>query len=276
MGFSLKKIGRKGERRLSMRGKFILSMSSIAVMLLLSSVISVLEYKRMSNYVSDLIASDIKCLNVSQKLATITDSYNLKVLAVIGDESSNKLPDFDRELFLHQCDSLRQWLTSQKAVPIADSVALAYSDYMLTSYELENVISSRFIDSRQWYFERLQPSFNRLLLWLEELNEVIYDDLTANSVSFQASFYRSIVPGVVSVAAGLLLVVLLLFFFLSYFVNPVGRMGSSLSAYMATGKKYACEFDGDDDLSDLNGFIEELTQENAELKRRMNLLKSRK
>ncbi len=257
-----------------MKMKFILSMSSIAVMLLLSSVISVMEYRRMSNYVSDLIASDIKCLNVSQKLATITDSYNLKVLAVIGDETSNRLPEFDRKLFLNQCDSLRQWMTTQSAMPVADSVVLAYTDYMLTSYELENVISSRFIDSRQWYFERLQPSFNKLLSWLERLNEVIYDDLTANSETFQASFYRSIVPGVVSVAAGLLLVLLLLFFFLSYFVNPVARMGASLAASRSVGKKYTCSFDGDDDLAELNGAIGELVEENAELKRRLSIMKS--
>ena len=74
-----------------MKGKFILGMSSIAAILMLSSIISVAEYRRMSNYVSDLIASNINSLNVSQRLATITDSYNLKILALIGDESSNIL-----------------------------------------------------------------------------------------------------------------------------------------------------------------------------------------
>ena len=162
MGFDWKKIGLGGERRLTMRGKFILGMSSIAVILMLSSIISVTEYRRMSNYVSDLIASNINSLNVSQRLATITDSYNLKILALIGDESSNILPEFDSELFLSHCDSLKQSLTLRRALPLADSVAYAYSAYMLTSLELQNVISSDFIDSREWYFERLQPRFNRL------------------------------------------------------------------------------------------------------------------
>ena len=257
-----------------MRGKFILGMSSIALILLLSSVISVVEYRRMSNYVSDLIASNINSLNVSQRLATITDGYNLKILALIGDEGSNILPDFDREQFLSHCDSLKQSLTSRRALPLADSVAYAYSAYMLTSLELQNVISSDFIDSREWYFERLQPRFNRLHSDLETLNSAIYDDLESNSATFQESFYRSIVPGVVSVAAGLLLVILLLYFFLSYFVDPIRRMNDGMVAYKATGKRYVHDFDGDDELSALNESLMEITEENADLKRRMKLLRN--
>ncbi len=275
MVFDWKKIVRRRERRISMRGKFILGMSSIAVILMLSSIISVVEYRRMSNYVSDLIASNIKSINVSQRLATITDSYNLKILAVIGDESSNILPDFDREIFLSHCDSLKQSLTSHRALPLADSVAYAYSAYMLTSLELQNVISSDFIDSRGWYFERLQPRFNRLHSDLENLNAAIYDDLEANSETFQESFYRSIVPGVVSVAAGLLLVVLLLFFFLYYFVEPVRRMNAGMTVYRASGKCYSYDFDGDDELEELNSSLSEITEENADLKRRMKLLRAK-
>ena len=258
-----------------MLGKFILGMSSIALILLLSSVISVVEYRRMSNYVSDLIASNINSLNVSQRLATITDGYNLKILALIGDESSNILPDFDRGQFLSHCDSLKQSLTSRRALPLADSVAYAYSAYMLTSLELQNVISSDFIDSREWYFERLQPRFNRLHSDLEALNSAIYDDLESNSAAFQESFYRSIVPGVVSVAAGLLLVILLLYFFLSYFVDPIRRMNDGMTAYKATGKRYVHDFDGDDELAELNGSLMEVTEENVDLKRRLKLLRTR-
>ena len=43
----------------SMSRKLVLSLGSIAAILLLSGVISILEYRRMSNYVSELIAADI-------------------------------------------------------------------------------------------------------------------------------------------------------------------------------------------------------------------------
>ena len=74
------------EYRLSLRMKMTLSFSAIAVVLLMSSVISILEYRHMSNYVSTMIASDIRNIHVTQNMVDAVDAYNLRMLAVIGDD----------------------------------------------------------------------------------------------------------------------------------------------------------------------------------------------
>lgn len=263
------------EYRMSMRTRLTLGLGSIAAMLLLSSIISVLEYRRMSNYVTDLVADNIKNINVAQKLVSMCDEYNLKVLAAIGEEKRTvtEVPYFDRETFMSQCDSLRTSIASKEAFPLADSVVYAYSAYMLTSLELPKVIASDFIDSRDWYFERLQPRYNRLRSDIERLSNAAYTDLQVNSETFQASFYRSIIPGIVSVGAGLVLVLLLLFFILSYYANPVYRMLSCLQGYTVRGEKYMCTVDGDDQMALLNDQIAEVVEENIELKRRVKSLR---
>ena len=139
---SLQKIlGRLREYRMSMRTRLALGLGSIAAMLLLSSIISVLEYRRMSNYVTDLVADNIRNINVAQKLVSMSDEYNLKVLAAIGEEDSTSVsvPYFDRKAFMEQCDGLRTSISSEEAFPLADSVIYAYSAYMLTSLELPGV-----------------------------------------------------------------------------------------------------------------------------------------
>ena len=205
-----KLLSRFREYRMSMRTRLTLGLGSIAAMLLLSSIISVLEYRRMSNYVTDLVADNIRNINVAQKLVSMSDEYNLKVLAAIGEEDSTsvRVPEFDRRAFMEQCDRLRTSISSKEAFPLADSVVYAYSAYMLTSLELPKVMASDFINSRDWYFDRLQPRYNRLRTDIERLTDAAYADLQANSMTFQDSFYRSIIPGVVSVAAGLVLVLL--------------------------------------------------------------------
>ena len=97
----------KNSIRLSLKTKMVLALSAIVVVLVLSSIISILEYRRMSNYVSEMIAEDINSINVAQRLANVTDNYNLQILTVIGDESLNSLPDFDQKKFVFYCDSLR-------------------------------------------------------------------------------------------------------------------------------------------------------------------------
>ena len=67
---------KRKEKRPSMTKKLFYSLGSLAMILLLSSVISILEYRRMSDYVSELIASNIKSINLSQKSsASSTGSF---------------------------------------------------------------------------------------------------------------------------------------------------------------------------------------------------------
>ncbi len=266
---------RMKEFKLTMRMKLTLSLSAIAVTLLVSSVISIMEYYRMSNYVSDLIADNIRSVNVAQKLSEVTNKYNLDLLALIGDNSVNTLPDFHQKEFMGHCDSLRNSLTSDKMVPLTDSVVYAYSAYMLTSLELNDVMLSDFIDTRAWYFDRLQPKFRRLNHYIDVLNEAIYDDLKKNSLTFQRGFYRSIIPGAVAVGVGLLLVLMLLFFLLVFYVNPIYRMLSGLNNYRSYNKKYSYSFEGDDQLAELNDGITELTGENQMLRKRVANLRAK-
>ncbi|MBQ9192599.1 MAG: hypothetical protein IJ156_02635 [Bacteroidales bacterium] len=259
--------------RLSLKTKMVLALSAIVVVLVLSSLISILEYRRMSNYVSDMIAEDINSINVAQRLANVTDNYNLQILTVIGDDSLNSLPDFDQQKFVFYCDSLRSSFTEKQMMPLTDSVLYAFSAYMLTSLELEQVIQSDFIDSRTWYFERLQPFFNRLRTDIDRLSQAMYDDLQENSESFDRGFYRSIVPGFVAVSVGVVLVLLLMFFITVYYVNPLNRMLRGLEEYRSIGRKYENPFEGDDQLSELNDGITELAEENRQLRRRIKLMR---
>ena len=263
------------ETRLSIKTKLTLSLSAIAVALLASSVISIMEYSRMSDYVSDLIAANIKNIGVAQKLTEVSSQYNLDILAVIGDETISDIPDFRQREFMDYCDSLRHSMISSTITPLTDSVMYSYSAYMLTSLELPSVLKSDFIDTRTWYFERLQPQYKRLNAYIDNLNDVVYLELKKNSETFQRGFYRSIIPGAVAVGVGLLLILMLLFFLLVYYVNPIYKMLEGLNNYRALNKKYSYSFEGDDQLSELNDGITELTGENQQLRKRVTDLRAR-
>ena len=176
---------------------------------------------------------------------------------------------------MNHCDSLRMSLVPAKMMPLTDSVVYAYSAYMLTSLELNDVLHSDFIDTRTWFFERLQPQYMRLNAYIDNLNDAIYDDLKKNSETFQRGFYRSIIPGAVAVMVGLLLILMLLFFILAYYVNPIYKMLSGLNNYRSYNKKYSYTFEGDDQLAELNEGISELTNENHQLRKRVSDLRSK-
>lgn len=250
--------------KLPIRAKLTLSVLSIAAVLLVACIISVMEYIRMNDYVSTLIAEDIDSINKANILVDMCNEYNLEILSVIGDDVSLELPEFDEEYFRSQCNLL----------PDSDELMYSYAAYMLTSRELEDVIQSDFIDSRTWYFERLQPRYQRLHQAFRELTERIHVELMENSAMYDRGFYRSIVPGIVAVGVGILLVLMLLFFILANYVKPLDGMLDALRAYRTSDKRYTFTFDGDDELEELNDGIGELVSDNQLLRKRVAALRS--
>lgn len=264
---------RRTEKMPSLSRKVFMSLGSIAAILLLSSVISILEYRRMSTYVSDLIASNIKSITLSQKLSDLTDEYNHKMLSVVVQNDISIMPEFDLQYLNAQADSLKHSFTSKTAFPMVDSVAVSFNDFMVTSMKFDEVFLADNVDTGEWFFGTLQPCYNRFRQDIDVLNEMIHEELASNSADFDEGFYRSIIPGVVSVCAGLLLVVLLLYFTISGYVRPIYRISDGIDNYRKTGRKHGYTFDGDDQLANINEGVSEIIEENIELKKRVKALK---
>ena len=253
--------------------KVLYSLGSLAAILLLSGVISIIEYRRMSDYVSELIAANIKSINLAQKLSDITEEYNHQMLSVVVQNDISLMPEFDLDYFMAQSDSLKNSFTSQNALPMVDSVEVSFDAFMKTSLKFDEVFLADNVDTGEWFFGTLQPRYNKFRSEMNILNEAIYNDLLSNSADFDAGFYRSIIPGVVSVGAGLLLIMLLLFFTLVNYVRPIYRMTEGINAYRSSGRRYNFVFDGDDQLAEINSGVTEIIEENLELKTRIKALR---
>lgn len=264
---------KRKEKRPSMTKKLFFSLGSLAMILLLSSVISILEYRRMSDYVSDLIASNIKSINLSQKLADLTQEYNDQMLAVVVQNDISMMPDFNLDYFNAQSDSLRSSFTSSRMLPKVDSVVMSFDAFIKTSQKFDEVFLADTVNTGEWFFGSLQPRYIKLRQDLTSLNDVINEELMANSANFDAGFYRSIMPGIVAIGAGLILIILLFYFIMIYYVKPIYRMSDGIDSYWLSGRRHVYEFDGDDQLANINSGLTELIEENVELKKRVKNLR---
>ena len=259
-----------------MRRKLLFSVGSLAALLLLSGVIAIMEYRRMSDYVSELIAANIKSITLSQKLADITEEYNHQMLAVVVQNDISLMPDFNMDHFNAQADSLKNSFTTQNALPMVDTVATSFNEFIRTSMRFDEVFLADNVDTGEWFFGTLQPSYNEFRHDMAVLNDMIHAELMKNSAEFDDGFYRSIIPGVVSVGAGLLLIMLFFYFVMANYVNPIYKMSAGVDNYRLSNRKYGYEFEGDDQLANINGGLTELIEENLELKKRIKALREDK
>jgi hypothetical protein len=183
------------------------------------------------------------------------------------------MPQFDFQDFKNQADSLKNSFTPQAALPMVDSVEVSFDAFMKTSLMFDSIFLADSVDTGEWFFGTLQPRYQEFREDMNVLNEAIYNDLLANSADFDAGFYRSIMPGVVSVGAGLLLIMLLLFFALTNYVIPIKRIAEGINSYRSFGRKYTYQFDGDDQLAEINTGVTEIVEENVELHARIKALR---
>lgn len=267
---------KRREVKPSMRRKLLFSVGSLAALLLLSGVIAIMEYRRMSDYVSELIAANIKSITLSQKLADITEEYNHQMLAVVVQNDISLMPDFNMDHFNAQADSLKNSFTTQNALPMVDTVATSFNEFIRTSMRFDEVFLADNVDTGEWFFGTLQPSYNEFRHDMAVLNDMIHAELMKNSAEFDDGFYRSIIPGVVSVGAGLLLIMLFFYFVMANYVNPIYKMSAGVDNYRLSSRKYGYEFEGDDQLANINSGLTELIEENLELKKRIKALREDK
>lgn len=275
MAMAFRLFRRNSEKRPSMRVRLVRALGTIAAVLLLSGVISILEYRRMSDYVSELISSNIKSINLSQKLSDITREYDQQMLAVVVTNDITLMPEFDIEDFTAQADSLKASVKSPLGMEMIDTLVVSFDAFMKTSMKFDEVFLADSVDTGEWFFGTLQPRYSKFRHDINVLNESIYEDLQNNSADFDAGFYRSIIPGVVSVAAGLILIFLLLYFIMVNYVNPIYRISDGIDAYKATGRLFKYNYDGDDQLDNINSGVSDLIDENHELRRRVKALKEK-
>ena len=268
-----KSLRRKKEARPSMRRKLFFSLGALAALLLLSGVISILEYRRMSDYVSEMIAANIMSIVLSQRLADITEEYNHQMISVVVQNDISLMPDFDLDDFNAMADSLRNSFTSNHSLPMVDSVTVSFNAFMNTSIKFDEVFLADNVNTGEWFFGTLQPVYNKFRQDIGMLNDSIHSELRSNSADFDAGFYRSIIPGVVSVGAGLVLIMLLFYFIMVYYVNPIYKIADGVRNYRLSGRRHNYEFDGDDQLAEINAGVGELTEENIELKKRVKILR---
>lgn len=275
MAFNL--FRRKKERKPSIRKKAVFSLGSIALIFVLSGAITFLEYRRISDYVSERISASINSITLSQQLSDITEEYNNKMLAVVLRNDITIMPDTDeRNLFMAQSEALKNSIGSEEALPILNKVEVSFDRFISTAMEFDQVFLADTVDTPEWFFGTLQPAYNQFCHDMSELNAEIHGELQANSINFDESFYRSIVPGIVCICAGLLLVLLLMFFIIANYVNPIYRIAAGLNAYKSSGKRYANIMEGNDHLADINADVTEIIEENIELKHRVKNLKEDK
>ena len=251
---------------MAIKKKISLGFVVIGTILLVSSAISIYEFVRMRSTVSNLINDNISAINTATALMEVTDEYNYELLEALGDDLLLVDPgDKNDSRFKDYLSGLKENFTTETERQYADSVLFAYTTYIIIMNDAHEVWQEDYSVRRTWYFNKLYPVYVKLKGYLQQLSLTSQEALAENSLTMTDSFYRSIMPGVVAVAAGIVLVFLFNYFIGFYFISPLLRISQGISDYLSRKKSYSVSVDTDEELMALNDNVKELIETNKKL-----------
>ena len=257
---------------LGIKSKVFLGSMVIGLILLLSCVISFVEFERLSKYVSSVLADNIACVNTSRNLMNISEAYNTYILEQIGENQTiMDVPHFvDNKDFVESFEDLKHHFTMKEEKVMADSVMFAFVAYMHVVNEAPQVWLQGYSQRRDWYFNRLQGVYDKLRDYIQKLTLISQNGLAENYYSLNDRFYRSITPIIVAALVGIILVLLFNYFLNLYLIKPVIKINKGLKSYREYNKGYDVKFDfGRDQMEELNGNIKDIIEENRNLKKKL-------
>ena len=253
---------------MGIRKKISLGFVVIGAILFLSSLIAIFEFNRMRHSVAALMTDNINSINTSRLLLELTDEYNFTLLSTVildsAMDSQNLIYD---KRFENYISNIKSKFVSQSEVSLADSLTFAYNRYLEVIGNASSIMTLKSEERIDWYSNQLVPAYTELRNLKRGLGLLTQGALAENTDQLQEGFYRSIMPGVIAVAAGILLVLLFNYFINLYFISPLLLISRGLKSYKEFNKSYNVVFDNDDELQDLNGEIKTLVDEHKNMKK---------
>lgn len=260
---------------MGIRKKILLGFLVIGIVLLLSGVIAIYEFVRMRNTVYTLVADNIKSINTSNLLLEITDEYNFTLLKSMGEAGAADIPNISEDTrFTDYLQNAMDKYTDIREQNMADSVVYAYTAYIHVMKEAPLVWHGNYQGRRAWYFDRMYPVYMKLRGYIQQLIMLSQKALTENSYNLSDSFYRSLMPCVVSVIVGIVLVILFVYFINFYFISPILKISKGINNYVMNRKSYNVTLDNQDELQELNQNVADLVDTNKKLEKQIKKYES--
>lgn len=246
--------------KLGVKSKINLGFGALALLLLLSGAISVYEFARMRATMSGVLSSNVNNLALSRQVLEVVRhlNYSMEELVVANEASAR------RQLFL--ADSMNAVLRERAKVVLGNiqKTEMVNSVGILLKTlrdDVENAFALSPGERHALYFGRYSTEQRMLLRQLDDIMELIQQALQHNAEQVEQHRYRIIMPGIISVSAGLVLILLFNYFIVYFFVNPLVKITRAVENTVEYGSPFKLNVESNDELGELKEAVSQLAQQ---------------
>lgn len=237
---------------MGIRTKILSAFFIMTIMLVLAGVWTIYEVRSVGSTVEQFLDENYRSITAAKSMIESLereDSATLLLLLGRWDEGREILEKADA-LFLDAAATARGNITIPGEEQYVQDVEDKYKAY-------KAIWSRPIVDtSRQgdiaWYHTTLHPAFAASKEAARRLMSLNDQTMYTTALDLKSRTRRTLIPGIVAIAAALALTMLLNFFVNLYLVTPIIRITKGVRAFMDESKSYDVMIETDDELRSLN------------------------
>ncbi|MDR3189562.1 MAG: hypothetical protein LBT94_10380 [Prevotellaceae bacterium] len=243
-------------KKLGIKGKITLGFMVLLLLLTVSGVISIYELVRMRTSVSGIITSNVSSLSASQELLNMVQrvSYAMQEYTfnnndapiaelAASDSLAAKLLERPEELELHIQGS-------------PEALAGAENLFAPLHAAARGMLLVKDSEKRQEaYFITFAPAYHLLVQSLGSMVALNQHELRKNAAAIEQNRYRTIMPCIIAVFAGVALIIMFNYFIMHYFANPLIRITHAVENTVEYKSPFRVNVASDDEVGKLTNAI---------------------
>ena len=240
---------------------------SIAAVLTVSGVISLVELNHLSYDAEAAITASGREMEVARRLTRLahTHSHAMIDISVFGDESARakcaeSAAEVEEIIASARKSASEEMLQSLDvlAAHITDMQRLAdgYVPFEAVGGDTLVMVAER--NAHSWYKSNYEPIYGKYVAQVECYTELLRDQLAPRADLLSKNAHRSVIPVFISLSVMIAVVLMFYFFIYIYGVKPILSINKALADYLQFKIPYKPKADMVDEIKDLNDNIENL------------------
>ena len=238
--------------------KIYLSFLLLIAMLAVAGVVSIYEFRKLSDNLQSLIEDNYKTIKAAKEMSEALEREDSGVLLLMmGEwEHGRQILDSADNTFKQAFEIVKNNVTETGEDKYIVNIRNKYEDYK--KEWLLPVVGTAKQNDIVWYKTNIHQKFldtKKAVNDLMILNEESMHD-TASKIKDKA--HRAIMPGIVSIIAALVFSLMLSFFINKYFVSPIEQLVEAVKFYQPDQKLLSSNIRSNDEIKQLEQSINNL------------------
>jgi HAMP domain-containing protein len=243
---------------MGIRSKLMYGFLTLAAMLFLAGILSIVEFRHMGQSVENLLDENYATIASSQRMIESIDKCNNGILLILVGkaEEGNRIIESSDTAFSHNLIIVRSHINQKGEDSIINMIDTLYSSSRKIWFQHISGMEDK--NKLDWYVNTADKSFSALTQKIESLANMKNKSIYNTTLLLKNKAKRAVMPGIVAIIAALVFSIIFNYFINYYFVSPIIKISKGINDYSAYGIPFKVNIETNDELMDLKNSVENM------------------